>query len=498
MKPILFAFLFFSISSTNAQQWQSKYVSFNAGKLTYHPDELGNTIPDFSRVGYRQNRKLIPKIKVVTTLSATGKNDQQRIQQAINDLAKQPANADGVRGAILLKKGTYKIPESIRITKGGIVLRGEGWDTKLVATGKGQRKTIIATGVGGPAEIPNSRSRITTPYVPTGAKSFNVSNAKGYKVGDEIMVFRPGTEQWIKDLKMDQIEVREGTVQWKPQEYDLAFERTITAIKGNTIFIDNPVVMPMEEKYGGHEIYKFTFSGRINEVGIEDLALESEYDGDFDEDHAWDAIFFNRIVNSWVKNVRSRYFGYSCVNLGNESKQITVSDCVSLAPKSQITGGRRYSFNNDGQINLFVKCTASEGRHDFVTGAKVRGPNVFFSCVAQNAKADIGPHHRWAVGTLYDNVQTDGEINIQDRGNWGTGHGWSGVTQVLWNCKAAKASVQNPYVSGKNYAIGLTGKKYEGRLAGRPDGIWEGQNKENLFPSSLYLTQVEALKQSVR
>ena len=29
--------------------------------------------------------------------------------------------------------------------------------------------------------------------------------------GDKIIVFRPGTEQWIKDLKMDQIEEREGT-----------------------------------------------------------------------------------------------------------------------------------------------------------------------------------------------------------------------------------------------------------------------------------------------
>jgi hypothetical protein len=316
----------------------------------------------------------------------------------------------------------------------------------------------------------------------------------GLKVGDQVIVFRPGTDNWIKDLKMDQIAPGTGTIQWKGSEYNFEFERIITAIKGNTIYLDNPIVLAMETKYGGGEIYKYSYEGRIAEVGIENLMLESEFLSDIDEDHGWDAISFNRINNSWISGVTSKYFGYSCVNLGNESKQITVKDSKCLAPKSQIIGGRRYSFNNDGQLNLFVNCFSSEGRHDYVTGAKVRGPNVFFNCTSVNAKADIGPHHRLAVGTLFDNITTDGEINIQDRGNWGTGHGWAGINQVIWNSTAAKAAIQNPYVGGKNYAIGFTAQKYEGRLKGRPDGVWEGQNRRNLNPSSLYLKQVEDTK----
>jgi hypothetical protein len=94
------------------------------------------------------------------------------------------------------------------------------------------------------------------------------------------------------------------------------------------------------------------------------------------------------------------------------------------------------------------------------------------------------------MGTLYDNIITDGEINIQDRGNWGSGHGWSGVCQVLWNCTAKQAAVQSPWVSGKNYCIGLKGGKVQGRLKDRPDEEWEGQNKEGLQPASLYLAQL--------
>ncbi|PWS33732.1 hypothetical protein DF947_03740 [Pedobacter paludis] len=485
----------FNVKITLAQEWQSKFVKIKKdGHLQYIADQKGNTIPDFSHVGYHQNQKTIPQVQVVATLSATGENDEVKIQQAINELAKKQTDANGIRGAILLKKGTYKIPGSLKISSSGIVLRGEGEETKLIATGIGKRKTIMASGEGKLIEIAGTRVKITDHYVPVGTKSLNLTSAKGLAIGDKIVVYRPATTNWIHDLKMDQIDPGTGTIQWTPEDYNFEFERIITAINGNQITIDNPIVMAMEDQYGGGEIYKCAFDGRISEVGIENLLLESEYNGDTDEEHGWDAISFNKIENSWVSNVTSRYFGYSCVNLSHDSKQITVKDSKCLAPKSQIIGGRRYSFNNDGQLNLFENCYASEGRHDYVTGAKVCGPNVFYNCKSENAKADIGPHHRWAMGTLYDNITTDGEINIQDRGNWGTGHGWSGVNQVLWNCTASKVTVQNPYVSGLNYAIGVHAEKAEGRLKGRPIGVWENQNKEGLKPSSLYLKQVEESK----
>jgi hypothetical protein len=120
------------------------------------------------------------------------------------------------------------------------------------------------------------------------------------------------------------------------------------------------------------------------------------------------------------------------------------------------------------------------------------GPNVFTQCQSRNTHADIGPHHRWACGTLYDLIDTDGEINVQDRGNWGSGHGWAGVTQVIWNCRVTRAVIQSPWVNGKNYSIGLRGDKYEGRLSGRPDGVWEGQNNGALQPESLYEAQFKS------
>jgi hypothetical protein len=96
------------------------------------------------------------------------------------------------------------------------------------------------------------------------------------------------------------------------------------------------------------------------------------------------------------------------------------------------------------------------------------------------------------MGTLYDNIVTDGEINVQDRGNMGSGHGWVGTTQIIWNCKARRVAVQSPYISGNNYCIGLQGAKASGVFKDRPDGVWEGQNKEGLQPQSLYMAQLKA------
>ena len=489
------------LAFTFDQRWESQFVKISKnGKLEYKPDERGNIIPDFSRVGYYGGDRKIPLVPVVVTVKHSEKeNHQDDIQAAIDQLAKKPMDANGFRGTVLLEKGIYKIPGTIVISASGIVLRGAGDSldrsgTTLISTSKQRIAVVSLTGSGTVKEVPNSRVRITDKYVPVGAFSFNVTSAKGMRKGDRIILLRPGTQKWITDLKMDQIQDRGGTKQWTPKEYDLEFERTIMSVTGNKVSIDNPLVMAIDDQYGGGEIFKYEFGGRITNVAVEHIYFESSYDNDTASNHAEDAIAFNKVENGWVRNVTARYFGFSCVNLGNNSRNISVLDSKCYEHKSVITGGRRYSFNNSGQLNLFMNCHTADGRHDFVTGARVLGPNVFVNCTAIRTHADIGPHHRWSVGTLYDNITTDGEINVQDRGNWGSGHGWAGITQVVWNCKVKRAAIQNPWVSGKNYCIGLIGEKYSGRLPGRRDAEWEGQNKEGLQPKSLYFAQLNARK----
>src|SRR4051812_44825484 len=91
--------------------WQSKFVSIaKSGKVHYNPDERGNTIPDFSRVGYYGGDKEIPEVPIVKSIdpNATG-NSEDVIQSAIDEISKMSVGKNGFRGTLLLKKGTYRI-----------------------------------------------------------------------------------------------------------------------------------------------------------------------------------------------------------------------------------------------------------------------------------------------------------------------------------------------------------------------------------------------------
>lgn len=156
--------------------WQSKYIEVNKnGLLKYVADEQGNTIPDFSKVGFYHGQKNIPIVPVVKTLTANENSDDE-IKNAIEELAKKPVDKNGFRGAILLKKGLYRV-ESIQISASGIVLRGEGEETIIIAAGKGKRSLIVVSGTGNLKEIKNSRTSIIDKYVAVGSKSFTVANA---------------------------------------------------------------------------------------------------------------------------------------------------------------------------------------------------------------------------------------------------------------------------------------------------------------------------------
>src|SRR5688572_3506860 len=292
------------------KEWQSRFVHINKnGTLQYFPDEKGNIIPDFSRVGYQKGTKAIPFVPVVKTIAPPDTGSSETIiQAAIDELAKRIPGKDGFKGAILLKKGIYKITGSVKIQSGGIVLRGEGDGTILIATGNLRRPLINVSGTGNMEELANTRVPVRDEYIPAGSNSFIISSSNNFAAGDKIIVFRPGTKDCITDLRMDVIEAREGTRQWQANEYDLRFERTITAINGNRITIDNPIVMPMEKKYGGAFIYKYEFKGRISNVGIENLQCRSEFANDTSENHSWDAVQFDKIENGWIRNITARYF----------------------------------------------------------------------------------------------------------------------------------------------------------------------------------------------
>ena len=468
-----------------------------SGRLIYVPDEKGNSLPDFSNCGYMGGNVRLPDVQVRTEVHAQPSDARERIQEAIDRVSKLPLARDGFRGAVLLKKGVHKISDTIRITASGIVLRGET-GTTLVATRR-ERHSLIEIRGAGLGKIIGTGRRITDEYVPVGARAFHVDSTKNLRAGNNIIVRRVGNAAWIREIGMDRIVPRPtgGTRQWEP--FNLDFDRVITRIDGNRVSIDAPIVCAIDEQWGGGEIFLFDGSERISHVGVETIRGISEFDRNVtaeygnkkeryfsDEQHAGDFININFAQNVWVRNTTALHFGYCAVNIGR-SKWVTVQDSSSGEMISEITGGRRYSFNIDaGQLCLVLRCVAESGRHDFVVGGHVCGPNAFVSCKATNTFASSEPHHRWSTGGLFDNVRAP--LAIQDRGYYGSGHGWSGANYVAWNCEGPLVCQRPP--TAQNWAIGHVGEKIKGAFEPREDGYWESFGR-HVSPQSLYVQQVK-------
>lgn len=516
------------------EEWQRDYepVPFD-GKVFPSMDGLDHDIiPDFSRVGYKYGDAEIPVLPVRITLNPTGDSTDRtaEIQAAIDYVSTLGG------GAVLLKTGDYYSSSTIFVDNDDIVLRGEA-NSRIIATGTNQRTAIfvgnsevsegkriissdIVSGIVSEsikiaepeyevalskAESMSAQYSITETYTPVGRLYVTVATPSKYHVGERVVIYRPATQNWIHSIHMDEIAQNEsGTVnQWtvNSKAYRLKWERTIVSISGNRVYLDNPVVMSLDNNLDYSRGYLFGCSlKRVKGCGIENLEIVSTFDDTItsqqsgktyycDEAHAWTAIQVSNAEHCWVCDVTTKYFGYSSVLLSKGAKNITVDGCSSFSPVSIIDGGRRYAFCVAGGTMCLIKnCKCEQDRHQFVESGLECGPNVFTHCSSSVSYSDCGPHQRWCTGGLYDCVTVDNRFGVSDGAGSGTGHGWRGAYEVMWNPeidgsrpttdKTAYLYCQSPWTSAVNYCIGAIGPKkatmrtYDDSYGQRPDGIW--------------------------
>ncbi|MBD3343748.1 MAG: hypothetical protein GF401_01645 [Chitinivibrionales bacterium] len=487
----------FVISFTAYSQTSSLVSLGSNGKLVYATDTKGNKVPDFSYVGYHHGEKPLPNVAVAKTISPVSGDNLSNIQSAIDEVYAMTADANGHKGAVLLRAGTYNVNGSINL-KSGVVLRGEGNDAQgsiIIATKPSQHTLIIVKGSNGPSDEPSTRTKITDSYVPIGTKTFNVASGHPFAAGDRILLERKPNQAWIDELGMGTLSQTDpGDSDWSPGSYTIESFRRIVAVNGNEITIDAPIVDHIEEAYAEGFITKYTWSGKIEEAGVENLRLESIYASDEDEDHAWSAVGFENSENCWQKDINAYYFGYACGIAEDNSYKITIKDCEIFDPKSKYRGGRRYAFNvAGGQQVLFENCTAHSGRHDFVSGSRTPGPNVFYNCFSKENTSTNGPHHRWSTGQLYDNVIVTDQLAAENRMNSGSGHGWAGSQIMFWNCEAKDILLQDPPMDHTNWAIGCISESAidgNGDRSNEPAGVIESEGTHISDIPSLYLAQL--------
>jgi hypothetical protein len=461
-------------------------ISTVSNGLRYDQDEQGNRAPDFSTCGYAASEKAIPQAPVRVVVAPTAGDETELIQRAIDRVAGLAPDTHGLRGAVLLLKGRHEILGGLQITNSGVVLRGQGvgdGGTVLLAAGPDRRTVIRVVGRDDRQVTTHSGWRITDACVPVGATRFQVQEAGALQVGDAIRIVRPSTQEWIVQLGATEFGGGEGA-RWRPGSRDIAWNRTVKEIQGDHVTVDAPLTTALDQNFGGGSIETFSWPGRISNVGIENLTLESAFDAENpkDENHSWCAITMENVVDCWVRQITFRHFAGSAVALYETCQRVTVEDCLSLEPVSEIGGYRRNTFFTMGQQTLFIRCYAEQGCHDFSVGHCAAGPNAFVQCEASEALNDSGGIESWSSGTLFDCVRIDGNaITLGYRPGNNAAIGWAAANSVLWNCSASVIRCWNP-PGAQNWSFG-SWASFEG------DGVWRSSN-DFLSPASLFAAQL--------
>lgn len=455
------------------------------GKLIYTPDANGDQVPDLSYCGYRSGEQPIPMAPVRVTVPALKGDATLRIQAAIDYVATLPLDKNGLRGAVLLEKGIHEVAGSLVIQASGVVLRGSGTNASgTILYGTGQSRETLIRIAGKNDRQTGSASSLPDKYIPVNARKINVSNAQAFKTGDWVVIHRPSTKEWIHDLAMEEFGGETGWLGWKPGERDLEWDRQIVSVEGSSIVLNAPITTALDSTYGGGTIAKYQWPGRITNVGLENLICRSTWDesNPKDEDHRWMAITMENVRDAWVRQVTFEHFAGSAVALFETASAITVEDCLSNAPVSEIGGQRRYTFITFGQQTLFQRIYAEHGYHDFSTGFCAPGPNAFVQCESHLPYSFSGTVDSWASGVLFDIVNVDGQtLGFANRHQDAQGAGWTAANSMLWQCTAARIDCYRP-PTANNWAFGAWSQ-----FAG--DGYWSDPNN-HVQPRSLYYAQL--------
>ena len=461
---------------------------------------------DYSYCGYHHSEQAIPNAQVATYVLPNGQDDSQQLQAAIDYVSRQKADKQtGLRGAVLLGEGTFTLSQPLYIRTGGVVVRGMGRNrTVLRKTGYDRGALIYIIGT----HSITAKDTLAVSDVQAGATTLTILGAKDDKgnnkrnnkrnnsvqsgsaalsKGSRILIWRPSTVEWIASLGCQSFGggKRMGYWAWHPGDIDLQWHRTVTAVNGNTVTLDAPLTCSIEQKWGGAKAIVYEAKGLISECGVENLTLESTYDSrrPLDEDHCWDGIYVADAENCWVRMVNFRHFAGSAVVVQKSAQQVTIEDCQSLQPVSEMGGFRRRTFLTMGENTLFQRCYSEHGINDFAVGHTAPGPNAFVQCETKESFGPSGAISSWAPGILFDIVNVDGNDIVFK--NWELekfGAGWSTVNSTMWQSTASGLFCYQPDTLQRNVSYGCWGQ-----VQGNGD---YGQMNEHVKPYSLFAEQL--------
>jgi hypothetical protein len=483
-------------------QVQTQWVrAGHGGKLIYATTPKGDRIGDFSFAGYKGGGVALPHVPAKRTVTPSGADDTAAIQKALDEVSALPL-VDGFRGAVELAPATFHCAETLSITASGVVLRGAGngdRGTTIEMTGAPH----LALRVAGRLEQKElgAETTIADAYVPSGTSTFHVADAANLHPGDTLLIAKPVTQAWTHFMGMDDLR-RNGKPEHWVSASRLEVRRRIAAVSGNTVTLEVPLMDSYDAQFfdGGHAmVTKIEVSGQVTQVGVEDLRIVAPKQSIALGQAEFSGMAIQDAADSWVRSVAFEETTNG-VRINAGSERITFLKCDIEQHVPVTSAAKPADFACNGSQILFDRCTAvGDNTFYIVTQDRQQGPVVALNCRFLG-NGHIAPHQRWSTGLLIDNTEAPGGgIDMMNRGEMGSGHGWAIGWAVVWNSTAHSFAMNTPPGS-MIWSIGNKGEQsdppfpvFDGgppRAALAPAAI-ESAGKP-VKPQSLYLAQLKA------
>ncbi|KAF9899563.1 hypothetical protein EC991_008616 [Linnemannia zychae] len=507
------------------------YVAYN---------RQGDRVMDFSMVGWNEGNTDLPDalkdVAVIERLyprpgadkDSDNGDDTERIQQALDRVAQQAkvkVRGDSVvpTGALALARGVYRISKPLKIRDSGVLFRGDpAGGSRIVCQWEptGPRYAIEIEGKKDKM-LHETRVPVVSDYTPVG--SFYLALDPTFlpgstlAVGDQVMVTRIGNDRWIEDIGMDDFDSnKKGVKPWKKMHARMF--RTIRSLDPHTgiIQLDAPLPISIRRHYGGGWVTKYQ-DNKIRALGIQfldmvfpknigrttDDMLDEKGRGSEDYRFSYEifanyALRIDLAAHVYFSHITTAFF-HNFVSVGTDAHHLTFDSVVHSYPDDMLSG--QSAFQLSGQLVL-IKNSLSQGSfHFFVDINHVMGPNVVHRAQATNvgkpyqplpldfAPGEVGPHMKFCTGLLFDQVITDGSIQIVNRGDMGTGQGYSGANSVVWNSRAREGIMTHRASGFQNFVIGSEDFEAEDRMPWNSHG-WKEHLGSEVLPGSLYLRQL--------
>lgn len=404
-------------------------------------------LPDFSYAGYHRGERAIPHIEGpvfdVTRYGAVAddeKDDQEAIQRALDAAA-----ADG-GGVVRFPSGRFRINtdrtnmRSLRLTAGGIVLRGSG-------AGKGGTVLEMVE-----ARDPTDPEKMySTPYqwiVDGGGRDSDLAKVTSDARRESFSVevedpSKLSAGMWVQ-LVVDSVEAVPTYL--APHRADPSWTRLATAgirfqeihqvasIDEKTITFEEPIRADVHAAHG----WKIRTWSHIQEVGVEDLCFAGGWRGPFRhhrsalDDSGYSALQIRRVANSWVR--RCSFVGWN--------QCLLFQECASSsALELRLAGARGHCavLVRGGGDGVLVGLVHDQSGHHHGPSVGYRSSAVVFWRYTMHPDQPIDSHSGTPIATLLDRVD-GGRL----RGSGGPRAGLPNHLgqYVLWNFDH-RASSQN-------------------------------------------------------